>query len=102
MNPVRGRVYRVDVGYGLKLWLCVSNNHRNNVTQDWLGVRLTTTDKAGIPSAVPLKDPIFTGYVLCDNIMTVYREDIHSDVGALRRSDMESVGEALKIALGIT
>ena len=43
--PLRGQVYRADIGFGPKPWLVVSNNHRNRALSDLLAVRITTTDR---------------------------------------------------------
>jgi mRNA-degrading endonuclease toxin of MazEF toxin-antitoxin module len=43
--PLRGQVYRADIGFGPKPWLVVSNNHRNRALSDLLAVRITITER---------------------------------------------------------
>jgi mRNA-degrading endonuclease toxin of MazEF toxin-antitoxin module len=52
--PVRGLVYRADLGYGLKPFLVVSNNARNQKLDSCLMVRLTATKKPELTSIVQL------------------------------------------------
>lgn len=61
--PVRGQIYRADLGYGAKPWLVVSNNSRNRHTADVLAVQLTTIPK-DLPTWVQLTraDPV-AGYL---------------------------------------
>lgn len=83
--PLRGQVYRCDLGYGAKPWLIVSNNARNRHTADVVAVRLTTTRRT-IPTWVAMgpSDPL-TGYVNADNIETT----------------MNKINTALATALGL-
>lgn len=103
MNPVRGRVYRADLGYGLKPFLVISNNQRNRQLETVLAARLTTTVKPEMTSIVILGpgDPL-TGRVLCDDIVEIYHDEFKDDVGALTRSTMNEVGRGLAHALGIS
>lgn len=100
--PVRGLVYRADLGYGLKPFLVVSNNARNQKLDDCLAVRITTTQKPEIASIVPLApaDPL-VGFVCCDDINPMYREDIKGQLGALSPQTMLRVANALRAALAI-
>lgn len=99
--PVRGQVYRADVGYGAKPWLIVSNNARNRVTADVLAVRLTTTARE-LPTWVRLgpADPL-GGYVNTDNIETLGKDELGEYLGALTPPTLVAVNRALAIALGI-
>lgn len=99
--PVRGQIYRADLGYGLKPWLVVSNNARNRVTADILAVRLTTT-KRELPTWVELTpaDPL-GGYVNTDNIETLSKNELGEHLGTLSPSSMLEVNRALAIALGL-
>jgi mRNA interferase MazF len=101
--PVRGLVYRADLGYGLKPFLVVSNNTRNQKLGDCLAVRLTTTTKPDLPSIVKLQaaDAPLVGYVCCDDISTVFRNELRQQVGALSLPSMMRVASALKAALAI-
>lgn len=100
--PVRGMVYEADLGYGLKHFLVVSNNARNQRLDDCLAVRITTSEKPDIPSIVKLgpADPL-VGFVLCDDITPLYRDEIRRQSGALSHRTMLSVADALKAALAI-
>lgn len=103
MIPTRGRIYRADIGYGLKPFLIVSNNARNRNLDDVLAVRLTTTVKPEIASIVVLgRDDPMGGRVLCDAITVLYRDEIGDDLGALSRASMTAVNQALKVALSLT
>ncbi|NKY55493.1 type II toxin-antitoxin system PemK/MazF family toxin [Nocardia flavorosea] len=99
--PVRGQVYRADLGYGAKPWLIVSNNQRNRVTADVLAVRLTTIARE-LPTWVPLgaDDPL-GGYVNTDNIETLGKDELGDYLGTLSPSSIVSVNRALAVALGI-
>lgn len=103
MIPARGRVYRADLGYGLKPFLIVSNNRRNNALDSALAVRLTTSPKPELTSIVPLgpADPL-VGRVLCDDIVPIYRDELKEDLGALSRETMTAVAAGLSAALGLT
>jgi mRNA interferase MazF len=102
---VRGRVYWADVGNGRKPFLVVSNNRRNQLFNDFLAVRVTTTDAGKIPpvaSVVELSphDPL-TGRVRCDDVVLMYRDEIQGDAGALTTPTMMRVAEGLKHALAL-
>lgn len=99
--PMRGRVYRADLGFGLKPWLVVSNNARNNAIGDCLVARITTT-RRDLPSWATLcaSDPL-TGYVNCDDLGPLYRDQIVADLGALSMPTMMEVGRALRHALAL-
>ncbi|MQY17801.1 type II toxin-antitoxin system PemK/MazF family toxin [Nocardia macrotermitis] len=99
--PVRGQVYRADLGYGLEPWLVVSNNGRNRVTADILAVRLTTT-KRELPTWVELTpaDPL-NGYVNTDNIETLSKNELGEYLGTLSPASILAVNRALAIALGL-
>lgn len=99
--PLRGQVYRADVGFGLKPWLVVSNNQRNRRLSDVLAIRLTTTAKE-LPTWVPLgqADPL-GGYANTDNIETLGRDELDDYLGALTPATLSKVDRALCVALGI-
>jgi mRNA interferase MazF len=99
--PLRGQVYRADLGYGVKPWLVVSNNPRNRATADVLAVRLTTTVRE-LPTWVQLgpTDPL-TGYVNADNIETLGKNELSDYLGALSPESMMKVNQALALALGL-
>jgi mRNA interferase MazF len=101
--PVRGLVYRADLGFGLKPFLVVSNNTRNQKLNDCLVVRLTTTPKPDLPSIVKLEaaDAPLVGYVCCDDIAPAYRDELKAQVGALSLPSMMRVANALKAALAL-
>ncbi|GHF97382.1 type II toxin-antitoxin system PemK/MazF family toxin [Streptomyces filamentosus] len=100
--PVRGRLYRADLGFGLKPWLVVSNNARNQKLDECLVVRITTSDKPDIASIVKLgpNDPV-VGRILCDDLGPMYRDDIKADLGALSAQTMTQVATALRHVLAI-
>jgi len=101
--PVRGVVYRADLGHGLKPFLAVSNNARNKFLTSCLAVRITTTQKQEMASIVPLStaDAPLVGFVLCDDIAELYRDEIKDQVGALSTGTMLKVATGLKAALAL-
>ena len=101
MTPLRGQVYRCDIGYGPKPWLIVSNNPRNRRTADVLAIRVTTTPRR-LPTWVPLSanDPL-TGYANADNIETLGKDELGDYVGALSIPTMRLVNDALALALAL-
>lgn len=103
MIPARGRIYRADLGNGLKPFLVVSNNGRNNKLQDVLAVRLTTSVKPAIPSIVLMgsADLMQGSRILCDDIVVLYRDEIKDDLGAVSRTTMDAVAAALRNALSL-
>lgn len=99
--PFRGQVFGVDLGYGPKPWLVVSNNARNRNLDTVLAARITTTDKnAHVPTVVPLDngDPL-VGCVLADDLVQLYRDELTTVLGALTPATMKRVSAALRIAL---
>lgn len=104
-HPLRGQVYRVDIGsYGPKPYVVVSNNQRNRALDSLLGARITSTDKANIPTAVSLtpRDPM-VGYVLADVIVELYKDELAEGdyMGSLAPATVLRLNEALCQALGI-
>lgn len=101
--PVRGLVYRADLGYGLKPFLVVSNNARNQKLRDCLAVRITTTAKPELPSIVKLAaaDEPLVGFVCCDDLTPLYRDELKDQLGALSTGTMMRVAAALRAALAI-
>jgi mRNA interferase MazF len=100
-TPLRGQVYRCDLGYGAKPWLIVSNNARNRHTADVLAVRLTTTQRS-LPTwvAMTARDPV-TGYANADNIETLGKGELGDYLGALTPTTMTRINAALAVALGL-
>lgn len=99
----RGRVVWVDLNYGEKPFLIVSNNARNNALDDFLAVRITTSaPRAPRPTMVQLAshDPL-VGWVNCDDLTPIYRDEIRREAGSLSVSTMMGVALGLKAALGI-
>lgn len=100
---LRGQVFSVDLGHGLKPWLVVSNNARNRNLETVLAARITTTDRnAHIPTVVGLghTDPL-VGYVLCDDLVQLYGDELTRPLGALSVNTMRAVSEGLRVALAL-
>ena len=100
-EPLRGQVFRVDLGHGMKPWLVVSNNQRNRHLESVVAARITTTDRhAHVPTVVPLSsgDPL-VGHVLCDDLVQLYRDELDVPLGVLAAQTMRAVSAALRIAL---
>jgi mRNA interferase MazF len=99
--PLRGQVFRVDLGHGLKPWVVVSNSARNRNLETSLAARITTTDKhAHVPTVVSLNsaDPL-VGFVLVDDIIQLYRDELDTPLGSLAPATMRRVSAALRIVL---
>jgi mRNA interferase MazF len=99
--PLRGQVFRVDLGHGAKPWLIVSNNARNRNLSTVVAVRVTTTSKhANVPTVVPLSpaDPL-VGYIVVDDLIQLYRDELTTALGALCAPTMRTVSAAIRIAL---
>lgn len=102
---MRGQVHRVSLtSAGPKPYAIVSNNVRNRKLDSVLAVRITTTDKTGIPTAVPLvgADPL-VGFALADDIVEIFHEELESGtyLGALSGGTLLTLTTALMHALGI-
>lgn len=102
--PLRGQVYRIDIGNGPKPWLIVSNNRRNRLLCTALGARITTTTKSGLPTAVGLTaaDPL-VGYVLADDLEQLEADEIAGAtcLGTVSPGTIRQVHVALALALGL-
>lgn len=101
--PLRGQVYRADLGFGARPWLVVSNNHRNHALSDLLAVRITTTERhANLPTWVRLGtgDPL-AGYVNTDDLQQLHRDELHDLLGALTPATLRAVNDALRIVLAL-
>jgi mRNA interferase MazF len=101
---MRGRVYAAKLEHipGEKFYLVVSNNRRNGRLPQVLAVRLTTSSKPALPSIVELDEPeIFCGRVCCDDIETLWPDEVTRDLGALSARAMTRVDEGLRAALGL-
>ncbi|EWM12963.1 type II toxin-antitoxin system PemK/MazF family toxin [Kutzneria sp. 744] len=101
---VRGHVYGAELGdLPEKYYLAVSNNQRNHVLDSFLAVRLSTARKPALDTIVQLEavDTPWTGRILCDDIVTVYRDEVTRDMGPLRQAAMLQVSQALRNALAL-
>lgn len=101
MTPLRGQVFRVDLGHGAKPWLIVSNDSRNRNLETVLAVRIITTSRhANVPTVVALSaaDPL-VGYVVVDDVIQLYRDELSVALGALSAETMRAISTALRIAL---
>jgi mRNA interferase MazF len=104
-QPLRGQVFRVDISnVGPKPYAVVSNNQRNRLLDSVLAVRITTTDKSRVPTAVPLtrEDPL-VGYALADDIVELFKDELEEAqyMGALAPGTVVNLNDALMQALGI-
>lgn len=99
---LRGRVYRARLSHIAedKFFLVVSNNRRNRAFEQVLAARLTTTPpRDGRPALVPLgSGEVMTGWVSCDDIETVYDDEVRADLGAVTASTMRRVEVGLHAA----
>jgi mRNA interferase MazF len=97
----RGQVYRCDLGHGLKPWLVVSNNGRNQRLDTVIAIRITTTAR-DLPTWVQLSpaDPV-AGYVIADDIEQLCLDELRQYQGSLTRATMDRVNHALGLALAL-
>jgi mRNA interferase MazF len=104
-DMLRGRIYRAHLSHigEDKFFLVVSNNRRNRAFGQVLATRLTTTSpKAERPALVPLgPEEVMTGWVSCDEIETIYDDEVRADVGAVTAPAMRRVEAGLRAALGM-
>lgn len=102
---LRGRVYRAHLSHigEDKYFLVVSNNRRNRAFDQVLAVRLTTTKPRGTrPATVELGPAeVMTGWASCDDIETIYDDEIRADMGAVTAQTMRRVEAGLRAALDI-
>ncbi|KRQ23337.1 MULTISPECIES: type II toxin-antitoxin system PemK/MazF family toxin [unclassified Mycobacteroides] len=100
-RALRSQAYRVDLGHGAKPWVILSNNSRNRNLDTVLAARITTTSKnAHLPTVVTLTaaDPL-VGFVLVDDIVQLYHDELTELLGALSPSTMNAISKALRIVL---
>lgn len=100
-SPLRGHVYRVDLGHGAKPWLVVSNNRRNAALVTVVAARITSTDRhVDLPTVVPLApgDPL-VGWVLCDDLVQLDRDELSPHLGSLGAATMRRVSAGLRVGL---
>jgi mRNA interferase MazF len=102
---LRGRIYRAHLAHigEDKFFLVVSNNRRNRAFDQVLAARLTTTPpKAERPAMVPLgPEEVMTGWVSCDDIETIYDDEVRADAGPITAPGMRRIDAGLRAALGI-
>jgi mRNA interferase MazF len=102
---VRGQVVRADVGLAEpKRFLVVSNNQRNQNFDQVLTVRMTTTTKPDRPSIIKLgaADAPHAGYIVCDDIVTVWEDEVIDVLAGISPITMRRVELGLLAALGVT
>src|SRR5271156_2232658 len=87
-----------------KFFLVVSNNRRNKAFKQVLAARLTTTPPRDERPAMVLlgHGEVMTGWVSCDDIETIYDDEVRADVGAITAPAMRRVEAGLRAALGMT
>lgn len=102
---LRGRIYRAHLSHigDDKFFVVVSNNRRNRAFQNVLAARLTTTPpRDARPAMVPLgAAEVMAGWVSCDDIETLYDDEMRADIGALSVPAMQRVEAGLRAALGL-
>lgn len=102
---LRGRVYRAHLSHigADKYFLVISNNRRNRAFEQVLAVRLTTTKpRDNRPAMVELgPGEVMTGWVSCDDIETVYDDEVRADMGTVTAQTMRRVEDGLRAALGM-
>lgn len=101
----RGRVYRAKLEHidEPKYYLVISNNRRNQAFPQVLAVRLTTTrPRSPRPAMVELgRGEIWTGWASCDDIETLWPDEVQQDIGAVSPISMRRVEDGLRAALDL-
>jgi len=104
-DMLRGRIYRAHLAHSGedKFFLVVSNNRRNRAFGHLLAARLTTSPpRAERAAMVPLEPAeVMTGWVSCDDIETIYDDEVRADVGAITQPAMRRIEAGLRAALGM-
>jgi mRNA interferase MazF len=102
---LRGRIYRARLAHigEDKFFLVVSNNRRNRAFEQVLAARLTTTPPRSERPALVLLGPgeVMTAWVSCDDIETLYADEVRADLGAVSASTMRRVETGLHAAFGM-
>jgi mRNA interferase MazF len=105
-SMLRGRVYRAHLSHigEDKIFLVVSNNRRNRAFQNVLAVRLTAAaPRDSRPAMVALgRGETMTGWVSCDDIETLYDDEVRADLGAVTPAALQRVEAGLRAALGMS
>lgn len=103
--PARGQVWWADVGLDeRKRFVIVSNNSRNRLLNDVLGLRLTTAAKPDVPSIVgfgPGEVSESRCFAVADDIWPLEKARLTGLVGALSRGQMQKVEDAIRAALDL-
>lgn len=104
-DMLRGRIYRAHLSHigADKFFVVVSNNRRNRAFQSVLAARLSTTPpRDSRPAMVPLgAAEVMVGWVSCDDIETVYADEVRADAGAVSTAAMLRIEAGLRAALGM-
>ena len=93
--PLRGQIYRADIGLGPQPGLVVIN-HCNRALSDLLAVRITTTDRhTNLPTWLSrgTSDPL-VGYVNTDDLQQLHRDELHDRLGSLSPMTLRAVNDA--------
>jgi mRNA interferase MazF len=101
---VRGRIYRVRLQHipDDKYFVVVSNNRRNRALDQVLAVRFTTSSKPSLDSIIEVPPgEVLSGRIVCDDIETIWPDEVQQDMGALSRATMSKVENGLRAALGL-
>ncbi len=79
------------------------SKRRNRAFEQVLAVRLTTAKpRDGRPAMVELgPGEVVTGWASCDDIETVYDDEVRADMGAVTAQTMGRVEAGLRAALGM-
>jgi mRNA interferase MazF len=104
-DMLRGRIYRARLSHigDDRFFVVVSNDRRNEAFRNVLAARLTTTPpRDSRPAMVALsRAEVMTGWVSCDDIETLYDDEVRADVGALSVPALQRIDAALRAALGM-
>ncbi len=101
---LHGRVYAAKLAHidDEKYFLVVSNNRRNARLPQVLAVRLITSPKPSTPSIVELdQSEVFCGRAVCDDIETLWPDEVRRDLGAVTSDAMARIAVGLRAALDI-
>lgn len=104
INFLRGAVYYCNIGLPEpKYCVVVSNNERNRKLDSAIACRITSTRRPELdelPSRVRIpRGEQLTGSILCDDIFSIYPDDVLRECGGFHPDVMDRVADGLRYAL---
>jgi len=105
---MHGAIYMIEyfdengLSLGEKPILIVSNDGRNAQLDNYLAVRITTSQPIpGVRAQVPRERGPAVGRARCDDILIVYLDELKRHLGNISILDLQNVDEGLRAALAL-